>query len=52
LRGAQRRGNPGGGSASHHAVAIRKAIWIAAGPKSLVMTMDLIQVFSKLLTAE
>jgi hypothetical protein len=52
LRGAQRRGNPCGGSASHNAEAFRKAIWIAAGLKPLAMTMDLIQVFSELLTAE
>jgi hypothetical protein len=32
-------------------VAFRKAVWIAAGLKPLAMTMDLIQVFFKLLTA-
>jgi hypothetical protein len=52
LRGAQRRGNPCGASASRDAAAIRKALWMAAGLKPLAMTIDLIQVFSKSLTAE
>ncbi|MDR2091771.1 MAG: hypothetical protein LBP58_00380 [Azoarcus sp.] len=38
LRGAQRRGNPGGGAALPNAGAIRKTVWIAAGLKALAMT--------------
>jgi hypothetical protein len=41
LRGAQRRGNPGGNAALPTAGAIRKAVWIAAGLKALAMTENI-----------